>query len=254
MGRPSAASPARRRRALVNGAGVAGIAVAYWLVRSGYDVAVVERADAPRRGGYPVDIRGTALEVVRRMGVLPRLREAHVDLRRITFLEEDGGVVASLPPHAVTGGAPGRDLEVRRGDLTAILREAVGDDVEFVFGDRAEHLDETPAGVDVTFRSGGTRTFDLVVGADGMHAWTRAAVFGPEERFHRYLGLCFAVFTTPNTRGLAHETVMWNAPGRAAALYAVGDRPEVHAFLTVARPEPPHELTDPAARPSLLAG
>ena len=50
------------------------------------------------------------------------------------------------------------------------------------------------------------------------------------------------------------QAMMWNTPGRAAALYAVGDSDEVHAFLTFARPEPPSDaLRDPAAQRDLFA-
>ncbi|WP_218040507.1 FAD-dependent monooxygenase [Actinomadura sp. WMMB 499] len=190
---------AARRTALVSGAGIAGPALAYWLVRHGYAVTVVEKAAAPRAGGYPIDVRGTALEVVRKMGILPRLREAHIDVRRLTFLNGDGSEVTSLHPHRITGGVAGHDLEVPRGELTDALYSAVRDDVEFVFNDSIDTLDQSGHGVDVTFRGGGERTFDVVAGADGMHSRTRRLVFGPEERFHRYLGYCFAVFTMPNT-------------------------------------------------------
>ncbi|XKK62579.1 FAD-dependent monooxygenase [Streptomyces sp. ARC32] len=250
----TAPTPRSRPTALVSGASVAGPALAYWLNRHGYEVTVVEKAGTIRSGGYPVDVRGTALDVVERMGILPRLRDAHIDLRRLTFLHEDGSEVASLHPHAVTGGATGRDLEIRRGDLTDALYTAVRDDVEFLFDDSVDTLDQSGHGVDVTFRGGGSRTFDLVFGADGMHSRTRELLFGPEERFRRYLGHCFAVFTMPNTLGLSHETVMWNTPGRTAALYAVGDDDEVHAFLNFARPEPPHDaFGDPRAGRHLVA-
>ncbi|TDT40019.1 2-polyprenyl-6-methoxyphenol hydroxylase-like FAD-dependent oxidoreductase [Streptomyces sp. BK208] len=243
-----------RPEVLVSGASIAGPALAYWLHRHGYAVTVVEKAPTVRSGGYPVDVRGAALDVVEKMGLLPQLRDAHIDLRRITFLDGDGDEVTSLHPHAVTGGVTGRDLEIRRGDLTDALYAAVRDDVEFLFDDSIDTLDQTGHGVDVTFRGGGSRTFDLVFGADGMHSRTREMLFGPEERFHRYLGHCFAVFTVPNTLGLSHETVLWNTPGRAAALYAVGDDDEVHAFLTFARPEPPQEAAgDPQARRALVA-
>ncbi|MFJ6075272.1 FAD-dependent monooxygenase [Streptomyces sp. NPDC093065] len=231
---------APRPEALISGAGIAGPALTYWLNRHGYAVTVVEKAPTIRSGGYPVDVRGTALDVVEKMGLLPQLRDAHIDLRRLTFLDGDGGEVTSLHPHAVTGGATGRDLEVRRGDLTEALYTAVRDDVEFLFNDSVDTLDQSGHGVDVTFHHGSSRTFDLVFGADGMHSRTRKMLFGPEERFHRYLGHCFAVFTMRNTLGLSHETVMWNTPGRAVALYAVGDDDEVHAFLNFARPEPPY--------------
>ncbi|GIJ50625.1 oxidoreductase [Virgisporangium aliadipatigenens] len=243
-----------RRKVLISGASVAGPTLAFWLNRYGYEVTVVEKAGTIRSGGYPIDVRGTALEVVRRMGILPRLREAHIDLRRLTFLDGDGSEVVSLKPHVVTGGVEGEDLEVRRGDLTDALYTAVRDDVEFLFNDSIDLLDQTRDGVDVTFRGGGRRTFDMVFGADGVHSHTRELLFGPEARFHRYLGYCFAVFTMRNTLGLSHETVMWNDPGRAAALYAVGDSDEVHAFLNFARPEPPFDaFSNPQAQRNLVA-
>ncbi|MFD0004306.1 FAD-dependent monooxygenase [Streptomyces sp. NPDC127178] len=244
---------APRRKVLISGASIAGPALAFWLNRYGFAVTVVEKAGALRGGGYPVDVRGTALEVVRRMGILPRLQDAHIDLRRLTFLHEDGSEVASVNPHTVTGGVAGRDLEVRRGDLTSALYMAVRDDVEFLFNDSIDTLDQSGPGVDVTFRGGGRRTFDMVFGADGLHSRTREFLFGPEEQFHRYLGYCFAGFTMRNTFGLAHEAVLWNTPGRAAVLYALGDNADVHAFLNFAHPEPPYDaFRNPEAQRDLV--
>jgi 2-polyprenyl-6-methoxyphenol hydroxylase-like FAD-dependent oxidoreductase len=143
---------------------------------------------------------------------------------------------------------------VRRGDLTDALHTAVRDDVEFLFNDSIDSLDQSGHGVDVTFRGGDRRTFDMVFGADGLHSHTRESLFGPEERFHRYLGYCFAGFTLPHTLGLSHEVMIWNTPGRAAALYAVGDSAEAHAFLNFAHPEPPScAFRDPEAQRDLFA-
>ncbi|MFD6443538.1 FAD-dependent monooxygenase [Promicromonospora sp. NPDC060204] len=248
-------SDAARRKVLITGASLAGPTLAYWLHRYGFAVTVVEKAHAPRGGGYPIDVRGTAIEVVRRMGILPALQVAHIDTGRFTFLDADGGEVAALHPYAVAGSIAGQDLEVGRGDLTAALYETVRDDVEFVFDDSIDTLDQHERGVDVTFRSGGQRTFDVVVGADGMHSGTRKVLFGPEEQFHRYLGYGFAVFTMPNTLGLSRELLMWNTPGRAAALYATGDADDdLHAFLNFYQPEQPlHVLRDPDAQRDLVA-
>ncbi|MCX5328934.1 FAD-dependent monooxygenase [Streptomyces sp. NBC_00140] len=243
-----------RGKVLISGASIAGPALAFWLNRYGFTVTVVEKASALRGGGYPIDVRGTALEVVRRMGILPQLRDAHIDLRRLTFLDADGGKVASVNPHTVTGGVAGRDLEVPRGELTDALHTAVRDDVEFLFNDSIDTLDQSEHGVDVTFRGGSRRTFDMVFGADALHSRTRELLFGPEEQFHRYLGYCFAGFTMPNTFGLSHELMMWNTPGRAAALYAVGDNDDVHAFLNFAHPQPPYDaFRNPQAQRDLVA-
>ncbi|MEV3939145.1 FAD-dependent monooxygenase [Glycomyces sp. NPDC049804] len=228
----------RPRTVLISGASIAGPALAFWLHRYGFEVTVVEKASAPRTGGYPIDLRGTAIEVARRMGVLPLLQQAHIDTRRITFLDPVGREIATIAPHTLAGSVEGRDLEVARGDLTAILYSKVRDDVEFRFDDTIETLDQSADQVDITFRSGEQRTFDVVIGADGMHSHTRGLLFGPEAPFHRDLGYRFAVFTMPNTLGLSRELVMWNAPGKSAALYATGTSDdELHAFLNVHQPQ-----------------
>ncbi len=235
--------------ALVSGASVAGPTLAYWLHRYGWDVTVVEKATAIRGGGYPIDIRGTALGVLDGMGVLPAVRAAHVNTQRLTFITPDGRAAASVGPAKLSGGDEGGDLELPRGRLTTILSGAVLDDVEWIFDDSIATLDDHGDGVTVTFASGGpAREFDVVVGADGLHSNTRRLVFGPEEQFSRYLGFCFAGFTVPNDLGLAHEGLTWSAPGRMATVYAPGCTGTLHGLLMTRRPLPARsDMGDPVA-------
>jgi 2-polyprenyl-6-methoxyphenol hydroxylase-like FAD-dependent oxidoreductase len=240
-------------KVLISGGGVAGPTLAYWLRRCGCEVTVVEKASAVRDGGYPVDVRGTALDVLDHMGVLAQVRRAHINTHRISFVGTDGRTIGSLRPEAFTGGVQGRDLEVPRGHLTSVLYESICDHVEFVFGDSIEAMHTHDNGVEVTFAGGSRREFGLVVGADGLHSNTRRLAFGPEEPFVRYLGYCFAGFTLPNDLGLAHEGITYTAPGRAAAVYAPGCTDTLHGFLMTARPQPPlAELGDADAQRALM--
>jgi 2-polyprenyl-6-methoxyphenol hydroxylase-like FAD-dependent oxidoreductase len=236
---------------LISGASVAGPALAYWLHRYGIDVTVVEKSGSIRGGGYPIDIRGTAVDVVERMGVLPQVRAAHIDTARISVLNGAGRTIAAFRPGDITGARDGTDIELPRGDLTSILYARTRDDVEYVFGDSIATLVSHHDRVDVTFERGGPRSFDYVVGADGLHSNTRRLAFGPERDYHRYLGCCFAGFTAPNTGGWSHEAILQNTPGRLAAIYAVGEQPWVHAMLAFATPEPGR---DAAGRGDLVAG
>ncbi|MYS76153.1 FAD-dependent oxidoreductase, partial [Streptomyces sp. SID5926] len=162
--------------------------------------------------------------------------------------------VGSLQPEQLTGGEAGVDLEVRRGDLADALYSPLRERVEFLFEDSIATLDDTGDAVHVVFDSGLRRTFDLVVGADGLHSNTRRLVFGPEEPFHRYLGHVFAGFTLPNEFGLAHEAVIWNEPGRSAVLYAHEPAGRLHGFLTFTRDVPPFDaFRDPRAQRDLVA-
>jgi 2-polyprenyl-6-methoxyphenol hydroxylase-like FAD-dependent oxidoreductase len=231
---------AKSRSVLISGASIAGPALAYWLDRYGFDVTVVERADAIRSGGYPIDVRGTAIDVVERMGVLPQLRSAHIDTRKLTFLDADGNPIATIVPEDLAGGVTGRHVELPRGELTSALYDLSRDrKVRYRFNDCIDALHDDGAGVDVRFSSGAEQRFDIVIGADGMHSNTRALVFGPEAPFNRYLGFCFNLFSLPNDLGLSHEAAVYAEPGRAAGVYAVGGSHTLLAFLNFATDEPP---------------
>jgi 2-polyprenyl-6-methoxyphenol hydroxylase-like FAD-dependent oxidoreductase len=228
------------KKVLISGASIAGPMLAYWLCRHGFDVTIVERAASVRGGGYPIDIRGTAVEAMDRMGLLPKLRAAHIDAQKITFVGADGLPIASLPPEVLTGGELGRDIELLRGTLTSLLVDLTQrEHIRYRFSDSIAALEQRDGGVDVRFKSGASDRFDIVVGADGLHSNTRRLVFGAEEQFTRYLGWCFCGFTIPNHLGLSHEGVTYATPGRAAVLYAVRDNDTLHAFLQFASPRPP---------------
>ncbi|MEV5712752.1 FAD-dependent monooxygenase [Amycolatopsis mediterranei] len=242
------------KRVLISGASIAGPALAFWLQRAGFAVTIVEKTPELRVGGYPIDVRGTALDAVERMGILPGLRDLHISTRRLTFLDADGSEIVAVAPDDIIGGVEGEDLEVRRGDLIRTLYDLVRDDAEVRFGDTVETLTDHADGVDVTFRSGHRGTYDLVIGADGLHSRTRELVFGDEAPFHHYLGYCFAGFTMPNDFELFREGLAWSTPGKGAALYAVLDSEELHGFLVSARPEPPLEaFRNPEAQRDLIA-
>ncbi len=235
------------KRVLVSGASIAGPALGYWLAEYGFDVTIVERASAIRESGYPIDLRGTAVEVARRMGLEEDLKRAAVHVRQITFLDEDGKTLVSMP-QGFTHDA-NDDIELPRGALTAALVAATKQ-VRYRFGDSISALKEDADGIDVTFASGATDRFELVIGADGIHSRTRRLVFGDEPQFTHSLGFSFAGFTMQNVFGLRDEAVVWATAGRSAMLYAIGPGPRLFGMFEVATPKLPE--TDEAVRAFML--
>ena len=223
------------KKVLISGASIAGPTLAYWLYRYGFDVTVVERAEAVRRAGYPIDVRGTAIDVVERMGLLSKLQAAHIDTRKLTFVNADGARIAVISPEALSGGVSGRDIELPRGALTALLYEQTQNGaISYRFSDSIDALEDDGVGVGVRFKSSEHDRFDIVIGADGLHSNTRALMFGSEEPFNRYLGRCFNLFSLPNYASLSHEGIIYAEPERTAGVYAVGDSDTLHAFLIFA--------------------
>jgi 2-polyprenyl-6-methoxyphenol hydroxylase-like FAD-dependent oxidoreductase len=217
---------------LISGSGIAGPALAYWLARRGHRPVLVERTDGLRTGGHAVDIRGTALEVVERMGLDGKVREARTHLMTLSAVRPDGRRtydVALRPMHEMRGD---REIEIMRDDLVRILYTAICDDVEVVFDDSVRTLVSDGDGrVGVEFERGASREVDLVVGADGQHSSIRELVFGPEERFACHLGAYLSIFTVDNLLGLADQAVLYNEPGRAAAMFTVRGNRRAKALL-----------------------
>lgn len=229
----------KSRSVLISGAGIGGLTLAYWLDRYGFDVTVVERARAIRSGGYPIDIRGTAIGVVERMGLLSQINAAHIASRTLTFVDAEGKVIGTIPIYALTANQAA-DVELPRGELTALLYGLTrNSSVHYRFEDWIEALEDDGAGVAVRFKGDERRRYDVVIGADGLHSNTRRLVFGPEAPFSRYLGYTFNLFSVPNELGLTHGGVVYAEPGRAAGLFAVRDSPELFAFLIFATETPP---------------
>ena len=209
-------------RVLISGASVAGPTTAYWLCRHGFDVTVVERMPLTRvrTSGHAVDLFGPAMDVAEWTGVLPAVTEARTRTEIVSFQRAHGKGV-DVEMRRLVAGISGRHVEIMRGELAAILYEATRGDVSYLFEDSIRSLEEDPDGITVTFEHAPADRFDLVIGADGLHSIVRRLAFGPEDQFRRFLGGYLAGAALPNDFGLDGRMVVWNAPGRLAAIYPV---------------------------------
>lgn len=215
---------------LISGASVAGPVLAYWLREFGFQPTVVERTPQLRAGGggHAVDLFGPVLDVMEWMGVRDQVERARTTTE-VMVLVRPGRSPVEVPMEMLSEGVSERHLEIMRGDLAEILYETTRDKVEYVFGDSVTTLTDEDDRVAVTFEHAAPRSFDLVVGADGLHSTTRRLTFGPEDAFSRFLGGYLAVFTMPNHLHLEHRMVGLSVPGRMAALYPVGDGTQARA-------------------------
>jgi 2-polyprenyl-6-methoxyphenol hydroxylase-like FAD-dependent oxidoreductase len=237
---------------LISGAGVAGPTLAHWLTRGGFDVTVVERARELRSSGNPVDVRGPAVAVVERMGLLPRLREFATTATALRFLDASGRTTGRIDLAATQRATGSREVELPRGDLARTLHEATRDDVEQLFDDTITDLVDDGHGVDVTFERAAPRRFDLVVGADGLHSAVRRLVFGPERDHVRHIGLHVATMPWSGAVGDGTEIVLHNTPGRLLSLHPVRGR-ALAAFIYRGPAAPGYDHRDTAQHKRLVA-
>jgi 2-polyprenyl-6-methoxyphenol hydroxylase-like FAD-dependent oxidoreductase len=203
-------------KVLVSGASVAGPSVALWLGRAGHDVTVVEIAPALRKGGYAVDFRGEVFTtVLDRMGVLADLRSLQTGGNAMRFVDASGRKVMRLPAEFAGG-----ELEVLRADLSRVLYEHSHEQAAYRFGDSIASLHEHAGGVDVRFESGLEETYDLVIGADGLHSVVRRLAWPAERVVERHLGYYVGGWEVPNTLGISGDSLLYNVPGKLASVGA----------------------------------
>jgi len=220
------------RTVLVSGASVAGTTAAYWLGQHGYSVTVVERYPGLRPGGQAIDVRGPALTVLDRMGLLAAAEDKKTRIRGASVVDRDGNVLSRDTESTPTGGViDNPDIELLRDDLVELLYGATQSDAEYLFDDNIVTLDNRGPGVDVTFQYAEPRSFDLVIGADGVHSNVRGLVFGPEERFIKRLGTHAAIFTVPNFLDLDYWQTWHYGDATMAGVYSARDNTEARAML-----------------------
>ncbi|WP_133850965.1 FAD-dependent monooxygenase [Labedaea rhizosphaerae] len=217
------------RTVLISGAGVAGSTLAYFLARNGFAPTVVERSRGLRSSGNPVDVRGPAVPVVEKMGVLPRLKEVATRTTRMRLLDAEGRQVATMAMPAARGNEV-NEVEVPRADLAAVLHEAARDDAEYLFDDAITGLSQDEHGVEVTFDHATPRRFDLVIGADGLHSNVRRLAFGPERDYVRPTGIHVATTPLGEPVDHPHDVLIQNTPGRMVSIHPGRDKALV-AFI-----------------------
>jgi 2-polyprenyl-6-methoxyphenol hydroxylase-like FAD-dependent oxidoreductase len=237
---------------LISGAGIAGPALAYWLVRAGYRPTIVERAPEPRPGGQTVDLRGAGRTVVERMGLLPAVRAVTVEERGVAYVDTTGRWLGQMSAEAFGGEGVVAEIEVLRGDLAQVLLDAADDGVEYLFDDAITAIEQDGDGVTVRFQRAAERRFGLVVGADGLHSVVRAFAFGPEERFVSPLGCVTAFATVPDRYALDGWFHMYNAPGTMLALRPDRTPGQVKALLALRTPPAGVHRREPTAQRALL--
>ncbi|MEM1058183.1 MAG: FAD-binding domain [Verrucomicrobiota bacterium] len=231
-----------RLKIAINGCGIAGPALAWWLRYYGHEPVLFERSPELRRGGYFVDFWGVGYDVAEKMGLLPTLQARSYQPAELRLVNAEGKRRASLDLQAFKSLTDGRAISILRSDLAVSLFEAC-EDIPSRFGLPVTACRQTDQGVEVRLSDGSAPTFDLLIGADGLHSRVRRAAFGSEQKFLHPLGYRVAAFSVRGYRPREEGVYLGHTePGRQAMRISLrGDRT---VFLLIFREDvvPPEAL------------
>jgi 2-polyprenyl-6-methoxyphenol hydroxylase-like FAD-dependent oxidoreductase len=175
----------RKQDILIIGGGIGGLTAAIALRADGHDVTVIERD--PEWSVYGVGIiqQGNVLRAMDQLGLLEDYLSAAVGFDFVAVHAPDGTLVAKVPSPRLIEGCPA-NVGISRRALQQVLADrtfAAGAEVRL--GVTVNAFDDRGDAVRVRFSDGSEKSFDLVVGADGIRSQTRCQLFpgSPEPAF-----------------------------------------------------------------------
>lgn len=210
-----------RPLAVIAGAGVAGLAAAWWLDKAGWRVAVAERAQSLRENGYMLGLSGLGYATAGRMGLHERLRAVAYDIDENVYKDSSGREILRLRYRDFIRDLP--YLAVRRTDLVRALADVLPDTVTISYGETITDFADRGDHVMVKFSGAGTLKADLLIGADGFRSSMRQRLFGRDGDCLQPLGYYFAVYDIDAPKDFDSDFLSYTEPGHLAEYYALHD-------------------------------
>lgn len=209
---------------LISGSGIAGSVFAFWLLRAypNANITIVERDPSLRLTGASVDIRSSAVDIIKWMGAEQEIRNQTTNEEGVQFVHANGKAIATL-------GATGRsdvqsftsEYEIFRGALAKIFIDPIIKRVKLIFDESIDHFEQRDDGVVVTFaKSKEVQTYDLLVAADGLGSKIRGTMLNskPQEQIHSE-GVHIAYFTIKRDLLQGGRLAKWHNATRGRVVF-----------------------------------
>ena len=215
------ASVARPGRAVVVGAGIAGLATGHSLRKLGYEVRLLERETQLRAEGAGLTLWPNALRALSALGLEEAVSRYARVLEDAVTMTPDGSVLSRLPMDKLRRRF-GPLVSVYRPELLGTLRDSYAAPVEF-----SSEVDAAGSRLSV---QGEPIEADLIVGADGINSVVRR-LLAPEivsrpAGYGAWRGVAATGSATPS---VASETI---GPGKRFGLVPLtGERTYWFAVL-----------------------
>lgn len=169
-------------KVLIVGAGIGGLVLAAFLKKKHITITIIDKASDWRHLGYSLAIWNNGRNIVSKLGLQDEFDAKGFVIPQYNVADSSGNSIKFYHFEDFKRNYHPAMVQIGRGDLHKILFDAAG--IPIKMKTRVVRLSDTPNGVDVTFDDNTQQTFDLVVGADGVHSQIRDIVFGKEKAKH----------------------------------------------------------------------
>lgn len=184
------------KKIAINGLGIAGPTLAWWLKEYGFEPVIFEKAPEFRTGGYLVDFWGNACEVLKKMNLFEQLQDKSYLIKNIHCFDDKGNRSSKVNISELIKGNYNDFLSLKRGDISQAIYNACQEkNITIKFGVSIDKLHDKKDHVTVELTDGSCEDFDLVIGADGLHSHIRSLAFNKNEYQENDLNKYIAAFS-----------------------------------------------------------
>jgi 2-polyprenyl-6-methoxyphenol hydroxylase-like FAD-dependent oxidoreductase len=160
---------------LVVGGGITGSVLSLALAQRGVRVDLAEIREDWRGAGHGITVQGNALAALAKVGVLDALLARGVPFDTLRMRRADGTLIAELPTPRTGGQALPATMGALRSDLQDVLCDRVyAAGVNVRLGVTVRSVTQDAEHARAEFTDGSSGSYDLIVGADGIHSAVRA--------------------------------------------------------------------------------
>lgn len=232
---------------LVVGAGIGGLSAAIALAQIGAKVDVIEIKEDNSVPGVGFGLRLNGLRAVREIGLLDQCLAIGNRAEGLNYYDNEGRHLCHLSYGPDDGPIPSNVSMPRLGFLEAATARARETGCEIRMSTTVVSLGQAADAVTVTFFSGESKKYDLVIGFDGINSQIRDTYFG-EEYAPKPVGGVAWRSALPLPEGLTEPIFCQGYGGKIIFTPMSADL--MYAVLTVAEEGRPRY--DPAGMPQAM--
>lgn len=171
----------REMHILIVGAGIAGLTAAALLQKEGAKVTVIEKdsGETYNTSGYMLGLLPLGGRVLNALGLQKEYYSLSVEMEHYVVHKGSGEVVHDYPLDFIRD-TYGSYRGIERSALIDLLLTSIEPNT-IRFGQEIDTFHHKENCVEVTHSDGNISTYDLIIGADGMHSKTRKQLLKPHE-------------------------------------------------------------------------
>jgi salicylate hydroxylase len=162
---------------LICGAGIGGLAAAHTCLKAGFEVTLLEQAQALHEIGAGVQISSNGTKVLSDIGLRDAIDAVGVRSQSFHVLTYETGEPIAEFPLGETASSHYGDIfyQLHRADLVDALSAALPDGI-LRFGARVDRIEQDADGAHAILEDGEAVRGDVVIGADGIHSAVRRSM------------------------------------------------------------------------------